>query len=108
MWAKARSKLGALIRPCVRTAGLIQGQDKLVIRGLCRNYWNFSEVQVFVTNMDGTVEDLACQENHSSQEGYYTAAWLMVGSRVLLASPSREQTSRTCVGLVLAELMHGY
>jgi hypothetical protein len=46
----------------VRTAGLIQGQDKLVIRVLCRNYRNLSEVQVFVTNMGDTVEDLAPAE----------------------------------------------
>jgi hypothetical protein len=50
------------LQHCVRTAGLIQGQDKLVIRVLCRNYRNLSEVQVFVTNMGDTVEDLAPAE----------------------------------------------
>jgi hypothetical protein len=41
------------------TAGLIRSEDKLVIRGLCSNYRDLSEVRVFVTNtgdnaMEGT------------------------------------------------------
>jgi hypothetical protein len=35
------------------TAGLIRGEDKLVIRGLCNNYRDLSEIRVFVTNMHG-------------------------------------------------------
>jgi hypothetical protein len=41
-------------------AGLIRDEeDKLVIRGLCNNYRDLSEIGVFVTNMSNTVEDLA-------------------------------------------------
>jgi hypothetical protein len=42
------------------TAGLIRVEDKLVIRGLCSNYRDLSEIRVFVTNMGDNVEDLAC------------------------------------------------
>jgi hypothetical protein len=41
------------------TAGLIRGEDKLVIRGLCNSYRDLSKVRVFVTNVGDTVEDLA-------------------------------------------------
>jgi hypothetical protein len=87
-----------------------------VIRGLCSNYRELSEIRVFVTNMGDIAEELASEEGcvFSGLMAWFsvhpssTGSLLRDGPRVLLASPIREEYRSACQAFSYACRTHGY